>query len=61
MTFDWEANTTIAFLNPLVTGVTKLGKQAISLGVGPRIPLGGPKRGKPDFGLRGVLTFVFPQ
>ena len=61
MTFDWEANSTIAFLNPLVTSVTKLGKQAISLGVGPRIPLAGPSRAKPDFGLRGVLTLVFPQ
>jgi hypothetical protein len=61
MTFDWKASTTTAFLIPIVTGVTKLGKQVVSLGVGPRIPLGGPDRSKPDFGLRGVLTFVFPQ
>src|SRR4030095_12772569 len=35
-TFNWETGTTIAFLNPIVTGVTKLGKQTVSLGVGPR-------------------------
>lgn len=61
LTFDWENNTTIAFLNPMITGVTKLGKQPVSLGVGPRIPLAGPSQSKPDFGLRAVVTFVFPQ
>jgi len=54
---NWEESKTTAFLNPLVTGVTKLGKQAVSLGVGPRIPLGKPA----DFGFRGVLTLVFPK
>jgi hypothetical protein len=61
MTFNWEANTPIAFLNPIITGVTKLGMQAVSLGGGPRIPLDGPEESKAAFGLRGVLTFVFPQ
>jgi len=58
MTFNWNANTTTGFLNPLVAGVTKLGKQAVSLGVGPRIPLIGQLA---DFGFRGVLTLVFPK
>jgi hypothetical protein len=57
ITFNWKANSTTAFINPLVTGITKLGKQAVSLGVGPRIPLGKPA----DFGFRGVLTLVFPK
>jgi len=57
ITCNWETNKTTAFLNPLVTGVTKLGKQVVSLGVGPRVPLGQPA----DFGFRGVLTFVFPK
>lgn len=61
MTFDWENNTSTIFLNPLISGITRLGKQAISLGLGPRIPLAGPSESKPDFGLRAVLTFVFPQ
>jgi hypothetical protein len=58
MTFNWQAGTTIAFLNPLVSGVTKLSKQAVQLGVGPRIPLIGQPA---DFGLRAVLTLVFPK
>jgi hypothetical protein len=58
MTFNWNANTTTGFLNPLVAGVTKLGKQAVSLGVGPRIPLIGQPA---DLGFRGVLTLVFPK
>ena len=57
ITCNWASNATTAFLNPSVTGVTKLGKQAVSLGVGPRIPLGQPA----DFGFRGVLTLVFPK
>lgn len=61
ITVNWEANYTIAFFNPNVSAVTKLGKQAISIAVGPRIPLGGPEESKAAFGFRGVLTFVFPQ
>jgi len=60
MTFNWEANTTTISLIPLVNGVTKLGKQIIQLGVGPRIPIAYPSNSKPDFGIRAVLTFVFP-
>lgn len=61
MTFNWQNNTTTIFLNPIITGVTKLGKQAASLGIGPRFPLTAPSGSKPDFGLRAVITFVFPQ
>ncbi len=57
MTFNWKANTTTAFFNPVVNGITKLGKQAVQLSVGPRIPLSGSTA----FGLRGVIVFVFPK
>lgn len=61
ITSNWEASTTLAFINPTVSGVTKLGKQTVSLAVGPRIPVAGPSESRPDFGFRGVLTFVFPK
>lgn len=61
ITADWQHHTTTAFLNPLVTGVTKLGTQIISLGLGPRIPLAAPDASKSDFGIRALLTFVFPK
>lgn len=61
MTFNWEGGTTTIFLIPTVSGVTKLGKQPVSMAIGPRIPLSGPEGIKPDFGLRAALTFVFPK
>jgi len=61
MTFNWQIGAVTTFLMPAITGITKLGKQTISLVVGPRIPLSGPTANKPDFGLRGVLTLVFPK
>lgn len=44
-----------------ITGVTKLGSQTVSLVFGPKIPLAAPSGGKPDFGFRGGVTFVFPK
>ncbi|RFM27303.1 hypothetical protein [Deminuibacter soli] len=61
ITQNWQASNTTVFLNPLATGVTKMGKQTVQFGVGPRIPLAGPDNIKPDFGWRAVLTLVFPQ
>ncbi len=57
ITFNWQTNKTTAFLNPVVNGITKLGKQAVQLAVGPRIPL----NSSTAFGLRGVIVFVFPK
>lgn len=61
ITQNWEGSTTSAFINPTVSGVTKLGKQVVSLVVGPRIQVAAPDGTKADFGIRSVLTFVFPK
>jgi hypothetical protein len=61
ISIDWRTGNTTAFLNPIVTAITKLGTQIISMGIGPRIPLSAPSETKADFGLRAVLTFVFPK
>lgn len=61
MTFNWQAETTLIFINPLATAVTTLGKQTAQVAVGPRIPIAGPEEAKPDFGIRAVFTLVFPQ
>lgn len=58
---NWEGNNTTAFLNPIISGVTKLGGQIISVTVGPRIPLAAPEGNKSDFGVRAVFTLVFPK
>jgi hypothetical protein len=61
ITQNWEGSTTTAYLNPAVSGVTKLGKQIVSLVVGPRIQIAAPNGGKSDYGVRAALTFVFPK
>lgn len=61
ITQNWEGDATTAFFIPSITGVTKLGSQTVSLVFGPRIPLAAPSGGKPDFGVRGGVTFVFPK
>lgn len=61
ITQNWEGSTTTAFLNPTVSGITKLGTQIVSLVVGPRIQVAAPDGSESAFGVRAVLTFVFPK
>ncbi len=61
MTQNWETDTFVGFFNPVVSGVTKIGKQTISIAVGPRIPFAGPEESRPAMGIRSVLTLVFPK
>jgi hypothetical protein len=61
ITQSWESDVTVAYLNPTLSGVTRVGKQIVSLAVGPRIVLAAPDGAAPDFGVRTVLTFVFPK
>jgi hypothetical protein len=61
LTENWQAGTFTGYLNPIVNGVTKLGKQVVQLAVGPRIPIAGPSGFRPDFGIRAVFTLVFPK
>lgn len=61
LTQNWEAKAFSGSLNPMVNGVTKLGKQTIQIGIGPRIPIAGPSGSRPAFGFRGVFALVFPK
>lgn len=61
MTQNWQASTTLLFLNPTISGITKIGKQPIQMVIGPRIPLAGPEASKPKFGIRAVIIFVFAE
>ena len=60
-TFNWEANTTNAYINIMAGGLTKFGKQLVQLQVGPRIQVAAPEGGKSPFGVRAALIFVFPK
>jgi hypothetical protein len=61
MTQNWQASTTLLFLDPTISGIMKIGKQPIQMVIGPRIPLAGPDASRPKFGIRAVLIFVFAQ
>jgi hypothetical protein len=61
LTENWHTGTFSGFLNPIITGVTKLGSQTVQLGVGPRIPIAGPDVSRADFGIRAVFALVFPK
>ncbi len=61
ITRNWQAGTTLAFLNPTISGITRIGKQPIQMVVGPRIPVSGPDASKPAFGIRAALIFIFAR
>lgn len=61
ITQNWEADTTLISLNPSIGGMTKVGEQMVQFAVMPLIPITGPSDIKPDWGLRAVVTFVFPE
>lgn len=61
ITQNWQGNTTMVSLNPSIGAVTKLGSQVVQFAVSPLIPIVGPKELRPDWGLRVVLAFVFPE
>jgi hypothetical protein len=61
ITQNWEAGTTTAFIDPYISGVTKLGKQIVSLMIGPRIQVASPNGNGADFGVRAALFLVFPK
>ncbi len=61
ITQNWQASTTSVFINPTLSGVTKLGTQIVSIAVGPRIQVAAADGNKSAFGVRAVLIFVFPK
>ena len=61
ITQNWVASSTTAFIIPSISAVTKLGKQIVSLNIGPRIAVAAPDGSKADFGIRAAVVFVFPK
>jgi len=60
-TQNWEANTSTVFFNPVINGVTSLGKQKVQLGVGPRINVAAPSGNTSDLGWRAIVVLLFPK
>lgn len=61
ITQNWQASTTSVFINPTLSGITKLGTQIVSLAIGPRIQVAAPTGNKSALGIRAAVNFVFPK
>jgi hypothetical protein len=61
ITQNWEASSTTAYIIPAVSGVTRIGKQIVSLLIGPRIQVASPNGNGADFGIRAQFVLVFPK
>jgi hypothetical protein len=60
-TYDWKAHQWSAPINALVSKVTKVGGQLISVGAGVRYWGEAPESGPEGWGARVVLTLLFPK
>ncbi|TDW52187.1 hypothetical protein EV144_101873 [Flavobacterium sp. 270] len=61
ITQNWEGKTTLITVSPNVGAITKLGGQTMQFAVMPLIPVVGHSNIRPDWGLRAVVSFIFPQ
>lgn len=60
-TCNWTAETSVLWFNPIISGVTAMGKQKIQLAIGPRFNLVAPDGARADWGWRAVVVFLFPK
>lgn len=60
-TYDWRANQWSVPINAVVSKVTKVGGQLISIGTGVRYWMETPDNGPEGWGVRVVLTLLFPK
>jgi hypothetical protein len=58
-TRDWENDVSVMVVHPLVTGVTKIGGQTVSLAIGPRLHFAPDNHAR--YGLRTAVILVFPK
>jgi hypothetical protein len=60
-TYDWEAEQWSVPVNGIVTKVTKIGNQLVSIGAGARYWAESPRNGPEGWGARLVFTLLFPR
>lgn len=60
-TVNWPTETSVVWFNPILSGVTSLGKQKVQLAIGPRLNLAAPENVKAAWGMRAVMVFLFPR
>lgn len=60
-TYDWKAEEWSVPINVTATKLLKVGNQAMSVGGGVRYWADSPRSGPHDWGLRLIVTFLFPK
>lgn len=60
-TYDWEGEQWAVPINGVVTKVTKIGGQLVSVGAGVRYWADGPDSGPQGWGARLIFTLLFPR
>lgn len=60
-TYDWEADEASIPINFVASKVMKVGGQTVSLGAGLRYWVDAPDNGPEGFGVRLIMTFLFPK
>lgn len=60
-TYDWDGEQWTVPVNALVSKVTRIGHQLVSVGGGLRYWAEGPENGPEDLGYRFVVTLLFPK
>ena len=60
-TYNWETHDWSIPINAIVTKTTKIGKQPVQLGVGARYWVQTPESGPEGWGVRAVVSFMFPK
>lgn len=60
-TENWTSGSSTIWLNPTVSGLTSLGKQKMSLAIGPRINLAAPDGARATVGIRAAVVLLFPK
>lgn len=58
--YDWKGHNWVVPINVSVAQLTKIGRQRVQVGIGGRYYVEKPQGG-PDWGIRAVLTFLFPE
>ena len=61
MTQNWKVKRTQTYMNLVFSGLTKLGKFPVQYAVGQRLPIAALPELKGYFGVRAVMTFLFPK
>jgi hypothetical protein len=60
-TQDWERSQSTIWFIPTISGLTSLGKQKVSLAIGPRFNLAATESARAKVGMRAAVVFLFPK